>query len=383
MMRAALLIASVVAAADHCTKKEFEKYKAAFNKEYKDAAEEKHRFKLFCAELEKIAELNRKNGGNGFGFTFYTDREGHELPARGRKKGLPPAHSDDAPVFQPSLASVPKDIDWRKTKAVTSVKNQGQCGSCWAFSVTEEVESMFALHVSADHDIDFSPQQVASCTKGECQGCGGGFTEDGYQYLKGSKGFAPEAFWPYAQGLTPANPCSDALCTQSCSHKNLNELSEYSFYIGPYAEVTGFEYAVPKCTDTCEHQDLEKLAAATAEGPVSVCVDASAWNSYTGGVMSYEACGPAGAMDLDHCVQLVGYNTTASSPYWIVRNSWSEGWGESGYIYLEYGKNTCGLANDATIAQVKNGASKESPWARLFEQASGEKPVRKPEALVV
>ena len=130
----------------------------------------------------------------------------------------------------------------------------------------------------------------------------------GYQYLKGSKGFAPEAFWPYAQGLTPANPCSDALCTQSCSHKNLNELKEYSFYIGPYAEVTGYEYAVPKCTDTCEHQDLEKLAAATAEGPVSVCVDASAWNSYTGGVMSYEACGPAGAMDLDHCVQLVGYN---------------------------------------------------------------------------
>ena len=97
--------------------------------------------------------------------------------------------------------------------------------------------------------------------------------------------------------------------------------------------------------------------------------------------MSYEACGPAGAMDLDHCVQLVGYNTTASSPYWIVRNSWSEGWGESGYIYLEYGKNTCGIANDATIAKVKEGT--RSPWARLFEQASGTAPVRKPETLVV
>ena len=66
-----------------------------------------------------------------------------------------------------------------------------------------------------------------------------------------------------------------------------------------------------------------------------------------------------------------------------MRNSWSEGWGEDGYIYLEYGKNTCGLANDATIAQVKKGTSKESPWARLFEQASGVKPVRKPAALVV
>lgn len=240
---------------------------------------------------------------------------------------------------------------------------------------------MFALHVNADHDIDFSPQQVASCTKGECMGCGGGFTEDAYNYLKGAKGLAPSSWWPYAQGLTPNNECSDQLCTQSCAHKNLDELKEYSFYIGPYAEVEGFQYAVPKCSDACEHQNLEQLAAATAEGPVSVCLDASAWNSYTGGVLSYEACGPSGAMDLDHCVQLVGYNTTASSPYWIVRNSWSEGWGEDGYIYLEYGKNTCGLANDATIAQVKKSAN--SPWERLFEQATGAKPVLKPASLVI
>ena len=95
MIRVALLVTTVVAAADHCTKQDFEKYKAAFNKEYKDAAEENHRFKLFCAELEKIAELNTKNGGKGFGLSFYTDREGIELPARGRKKGLPPAHSVD------------------------------------------------------------------------------------------------------------------------------------------------------------------------------------------------------------------------------------------------------------------------------------------------
>jgi C1A family cysteine protease len=382
-MRAALLVSAAVAWPHRCTKHEFEQYKTEFGKEYKDTAEEKHRFKVFCAELQKIAELNKKNGGKGFGPTFYTDREGAELPERGRKKGLPPAHSDDVPVFESSLASVPKVVDWRKTKAVTSVKNQGQCGSCWAFSVTEEVESMFALHVNADHDVDFSAQQVASCTKGECMGCGGGFTEDAYKYLQGSPGHAPESFWPYAQGLMPANPCSGQSCTQSCSHKNLTELTKYSFYIGPYAQVEGFEYAVPKCTETCEHQDLQKLAAATAEAPVSVCVDASTWNSYTGGVLSYEACGPAGPMDLDHCVQLVGYNSTASSPYWIVRNSWSEGWGENGYIYLEYGKNTCGLANDATIAKVKKGPTETSPWARLYEQATGEKPVRKPEAIVV
>merc|ERR1719161_104343 len=179
------------------------------------------------------------------------------------KKGLkkPKDFKPTAPVSDfTSTMQGSNGIDWRKTKAVTPVKNQGQCGSCWAFSATEEVESMFALHVNADHDIDFSPQQITSCTKGECMGCGGGFTEDAYNYLKGAKGLAPSSWWPYAQGLTPNNECSDQLCTQSCAHKNLDELKEYSFYIGPYAEVEGFQYAVPKCSDACEHQNLEQLA---------------------------------------------------------------------------------------------------------------------------
>merc|ERR1719446_1653990 len=116
MVRVALLLGLGVAAAG-CSKKDFESFKGKFQKTYKDADEEKHRFKGFCAELEKIEELNKKNGGKGFGMTFYTDREGEELPARGRLHGLPPKHSDDAPVFQSRLASMPKDVDWRKTKA--------------------------------------------------------------------------------------------------------------------------------------------------------------------------------------------------------------------------------------------------------------------------
>jgi len=326
--------------------------------------------------------LNAKNGEPVFGLSFYTDREGAELPYRGRKAGMPP-HPVEAPLYETKLATPPKDVDWRLTKAVTAVKNQGQCGSCWAFSATEEVESQFILHVTDDYAINFSPQQVASCTTA-CEGCGGGWTHSAYDYLKSSKGLAPEAFWPYAQGLTPVHECSDPSCTESCSKKDLSELKQYSFYIGPHATVEGFTYATPACnTGSCDHQDLEKFAASLAETPVSVCVDASAWNDYTGGVMSAEACGPSGAMDLDHCVQAVGYNTTAAKPYWIVRNSWSEGWGESGYIYLEYGKNTCGLANEATIATVQTKPDGETPFARLFEQASGEKPVFKPKEVVV
>merc|ERR1712110_694582 len=104
---------------------------------------------------------------------------------------------------------------------------------------------------------------------------------------------------------------------------------------------------------------LDKLAAALEETPVSVCVNAGAWNAYTGGVMTSAACGSMGADYQDHCVMATGFNTTASTPYWIVRNSWSSQWGEEGYIYLEMAENTCGLADDATIPEVKLDLTEE------------------------
>ena len=124
---------------------------------------------------------------------------------------------------------------------------------------------------------------------------------------------------------------------------------------GGYATVEGYSYAIPPCTGSCDgsKQDLAAFAAALEKSPLSICVNAGAWNDYTGGVMSAKACGPSGAMYQDHCVMATGFNTTASTPYWIVRNSWSSTWGEDGYVYLEMAKNTCGLADDATIPHVK------------------------------
>merc|ERR1712167_283924 len=117
---------------------------------------------------------------------------------------------------------------------------------------------------------------------------------------------------------------------------------------------TGYSYATPACTSgACASQDLDKLKAALEETPVSICVNAGAWNDYTGGVMTSAQCGNMGADYQDHCVQATGFNTTAPTPYWIVRNSWASGWGEKGYIYLEMAENTCGLADDATIPTVK------------------------------
>merc|ERR1712096_322336 len=107
------------------------------------------------------------------------------------------------------------------------------------------------------------------------------------------------------------------------------------------------------CTSgACTNQNLDEFAAALENTPVSVCVNAGAWNDYTGGVMTSAACGSMAADDQDHCVMATGFNSTAPMPYWIVRNSWSSTWGEHGYVYLEMAENTCGLADDATIPEV-------------------------------
>ena len=125
------------------------------------------------------------------------------------------------------------------------------------------------------------------------------------------------------------------------------------------------------------NQNLKLLANAVAnEGPVSICLNAQVWNDYTGGVLTAAGCDGMAAYDVDHCVQLVGYNTTAETPYWIVRNSWSQSWGLEGFIHLEYDQNTCGLADEATIATMASSpsakvAAKKARFEQLKLRAQG------------
>jgi C1A family cysteine protease len=172
---------------------------------------------------------------------------------------------------------------------------------------------------------------------------------------------------------------------------------KYEALIGPYARVKMGYYATPPCLDnTCESQDLDALAKAVAfVGPISVAVNAQVWRLYQGGVLSFTGCGNITMSDLDHAVQLVGFNRHAQKPYWIVRNTWSTHWGQSGYIYLEYGKNTCGIANLATYPELytyeeaeaykswyntsssggfprRLGESRQARFDRLYKQATSE-----------
>merc|ERR1719213_553205 len=259
-----------------------------------------------------------------------------------------------APLYEKKYAHrSPASINWRDTEAVTAIKNQGQCGSCWAFSATEAVESQLVLTTGSEFAIELSPQQIASCSPSTgdygCQGCNGGFTEGAYEYVKTVAGLANSFYIPYQQSLTEATD------TVACMTSKVEQIDGPNQMLsGGFAAVTGYTYATPACTGTslCKNQDLDKLAAALEETPVSVCVNAGAWNAYTGGVMTSAACGSMAAFEQDHCVMATGFNTTASTPYWIVRNSWADTWGEEGYIYLEMAENTCGIADDATIPTV-------------------------------
>merc|ERR1711874_126093 len=227
-------------------------------------------------------------------------------------------------------------------------------GSCWAFSATEAIESQLALAGGDEYSIELSPQQIASCTPSTgtygCDGCNGGFTEGAYEYVKSAPGLTNSFNIGYQQSLTE----QDATVACSTFTDKINSMAGADAQLsGGFAQVSGYTYATPACTSgACASQDLKKLAAALEETPVSICVNAGAWNDYTGGVMSSSQCGSMAADMQDHCVMATGFNTTAPTPYWIVRNSWASTWGEKGYIYLEYDKNTCGLADDATIPTV-------------------------------
>lgn len=350
MLRQVVFITLLIAGVANLADPEWESFTSTYKKVYRDASEEQDRYKVFQESKRRIAQLNMLNGEEVFGINFMSDR--YELERF--KKGLrrPDGFVPTAPVKQFTSTRSPKSIDWRLTDAVTAVKNQGQCGSCWAFSATEAIESAMVVKTGGLYRLDLSPQQINSCTPSTgahgCFGCNGGTTVGAYEYVMSAPGLANSFFIPYEQSLT------ESTATKACPTAKVNAINGPLEQLqGGYAQVTGYSYATPPCTQgACTNQDLNALAAALEQSPVSVCVNAGVWNDYTGGVLTAAACGSMGASDQDHCVMAVGYNTSAPTPYWIVRNSWSSTFGEQGYIYLEMAKNTCGLADDATIPDV-------------------------------
>ena len=232
---------------------------------------------------------------------------GHHAPKHVRSAAL------HAPAMK-RMEDLPTELDWRTKGVVTPVKDQGHCGSCWAFSTTETLESHVAI--STGLLFSLSPQQIASCTDNvnECGGvggCMGGMPQVAFDSIANSQGGISQEF-SYAYNSYYGE---DYTCT---------DLAADSSTPTPVAEIDGYVQVDPN--------NQTAIMNALQVGPVSIVLDASTWSSYEGGV--FDGCDPD-AIELDHAVQLVGYGDSAEGKYWLVRNSWSPAWGEGGYIRLK------------------------------------------------
>eukprot|EP01116_Phalansterium_solitarium_P012991 TRINITY_DN297_c0_g1_i1.p1 TRINITY_DN297_c0_g1~~TRINITY_DN297_c0_g1_i1.p1 ORF type:complete len:392 (+),score=106.30 TRINITY_DN297_c0_g1_i1:165-1178(+) len=322
------IVAVAFGAVQTAESRSFFQFIKKYNKSYA-STEFQSRFVNFKASLARIAAANAKSqeiGGATYGVTKFADLSVEEFkstilmknPITQDKMRLPGVET-----LKPRIKAVdaPAAFDWRPLGAVTPVKDQEQCGSCWAFSATETIESTQLVNKVNDFTnltLALAPQQIVDCDTVD-QGCNGGNTPTAYQYVIGAGGMENETTYPY-QG-------QDGQCAFQKSDV--------------VASISGFKYA------TSAYNENTLKANLVSWQPVSICVDASAWQDYQSGVMTWEEC--AFINVLDHCVQLVGYDTTAAKPYWIVRNSWNTNWGIDGYIWLEMGHDTCGLAHEATV----------------------------------
>jgi len=318
---------------------EFSAFKTQFQKRYETVDEEKRRFKIFQTNMAQAAADNDEAGEEIFGASKFADLTVEEFKNQylsGYSTKSPTSLRDVTEVTQPSILTPPTSVDWREKQAgvVSAVKNQGNCGSCWAYSATEEIESMWVL--AGNDPVDLSAQQIISCDKTDL-GCNGGDTITAYAYVKKAGGIAPEKVYKDTSFKSGR--------TGKCLTKDVKEL---------VGAVKSHTFATPECDrGSCNDQNEDLLAANVAEtGPASICVNAEKWQLYVKGIMTSKHCGKHTAASLDHCVQLVGYQDYGEDDgYWIVRNSWADDWGVDGYIHLGLGDNSCGVANEATFVQ--------------------------------
>merc|ERR1712176_1700211 len=246
--------------------------------------------------------------------------------------------------FETPLGFVMEDsVDWVSQGAVTPVKNQGHCGSCWSFSTTGALEG--AMKVAGRPLVSLSEQDLVSCDTGifGAGGCRGGNPYQAIGYVK-SKGICSEADDAYECMDQTSEQCTTATCNKAC--KKVLQGGIFFSDIHDYGRVS---------------QEVGHLETFVAKGPVSVGIEADtkAFQLYTGGVLTDDACG----QQVDHAVLVVGYGEDNGVKYWNVKNSWGDSWGEKGYIKLardkdavgEYGE--CGIRFMATWVTVKSSDS--------------------------
>lgn len=307
---------------------EWTTWKLSHHKQYENQWEDKFRFKIYLENKAKIARHNAKAHNGEKSYFLKMNKYGDLLHEefKGKFNGYNhhnKLHRNDAVAhIAPAHIKLPTEVDWRTHGAVTAVKNQSSCGSCYAFATTGALEGQHFRKTGKL--ISLSEQNIIDCSIlfGN-DGCNGGLMDNAFRYVQSAGGIDTEKSYPY-----------------------IAELSRCNFnprHIG--ATEKGY-------VDIPEGNEKALKASVATIGPVAAAIDAShySFQFYSHGIYHEKECD---SQNLDHAVLIVGYGKNDEGNYWLVKNSWGPVWGEKGYIKMARDKdNQCGIASVASYPLV-------------------------------
>ena len=304
-------------------KLQFDMFKKDYHRSYASADEEAFRLGVFIENMDRADKLTQDNPLAIFGVNEFADVTRDEFKRyhnaekyyAERKKNL----VDDATTAVGNVTA----IDWRELGAVTYVKNQGQCGSCWSFSVTGNIEGQWYL--GGNDLVAVSEQFLVSCDS-NCSGCDGCWMDWAFDWIvkNHSGNMYTEASYPYVSGGGVAPACNTTGAV-------------FGAQITGYVDLPQFE---PQMAQWCAQN-----------GPISIGVDATSFQSYISGIITNCV-----SEQVDHGVLIVGFNLESHGffepAYWIIKNSWGKSWGEDGFLRVAYGSDQCLITSHVSSSTV-------------------------------
>jgi len=293
----------------------FQEFTHKFEKTYSSMEEYLQKFENFKNNLIEVLAADTFSGKHTKGITKFSDLSKAEFKAKYLTLKKTPNGFCDSVKKGFLNAEFPDSLDWRAKGKVSPIKDQKECGSCWAFSTVAFLESQWLIKNNAVQT--FSEQQLVDCDKVSDQGCNGGLMHTALAYIQ-QKGLEGDDKYPY-RGVD-----------QRCQY-NVANVKTHDSNI--------------KCLEDVDNDTLKSTLATV--GPLAIAVDASDFQMYDSGIL--ECTGT----DLDHGVLLVGYGTEDSTPFWIIKNSWGTNWGEQGFVRVSqaYGAN-CAVGGYVATAQL-------------------------------